>query len=239
MPAVDPNRIGLTGISWGGYTTCIVSGIDIRFRFAVPVYGCGFYDEMPMWKADFQKLEQEKAAKWTSLWDPKQYLPDATLPMLWVTGTNDLAFPLPSFQRSYRLPSSQRTLCVRIRMPHGHGGAGENPEEIRVFADSIVNNGAPLVQVEHYTIQGDVLSAAYAGPTPVAHADLIYTLGAAGNWEQREWESLPAKVDSAARTVSARVPAGATAAYLNLSDARECIVSTEHVVLQGARSSVE
>ena len=42
LPQVDPERIGVTGISWGGYLTCIVSGVDSRFRFAVPVYGCGF-----------------------------------------------------------------------------------------------------------------------------------------------------------------------------------------------------
>jgi hypothetical protein len=41
-PAVDAGRIGLTGISWGGYMTCVVAGVDPRYRFAVPVYGCGF-----------------------------------------------------------------------------------------------------------------------------------------------------------------------------------------------------
>ncbi len=41
-PAVDADRIGLTGISWGGYMTCVVAGVDPRYRFAVPVYGCGF-----------------------------------------------------------------------------------------------------------------------------------------------------------------------------------------------------
>ena len=42
FPEVDPKRIGVTGISWGGYLTSIVSGVDPRFRFAAPVYGCGF-----------------------------------------------------------------------------------------------------------------------------------------------------------------------------------------------------
>ena len=39
FPEVDADRIGLTGISWGGYLTCIVAGIDPRFAFAAPVYG--------------------------------------------------------------------------------------------------------------------------------------------------------------------------------------------------------
>ena len=27
------------------------------------------------------------------MWDPSKYLPSATMPMLWVTGTNDFALP--------------------------------------------------------------------------------------------------------------------------------------------------
>ena len=46
---VDPQRIGLTGISWGGYLTCIVAGLDDRLKVAVPVYGCGFLHENSCW----------------------------------------------------------------------------------------------------------------------------------------------------------------------------------------------
>lgn len=41
LPGVDPDRTAITGISWGGYTTCLVASLDSRFRAAVPVYGCG------------------------------------------------------------------------------------------------------------------------------------------------------------------------------------------------------
>ncbi|MBP8802325.1 MAG: acetylxylan esterase, partial [Kiritimatiellae bacterium] len=39
LPEVDTSRIGVTGISWGGYLTCIAAAVDDRFAFAVPVYG--------------------------------------------------------------------------------------------------------------------------------------------------------------------------------------------------------
>jgi alpha-beta hydrolase superfamily lysophospholipase len=32
LPEVDPDRTGITGISWGGYLTCLVAGIDARFK---------------------------------------------------------------------------------------------------------------------------------------------------------------------------------------------------------------
>ena len=80
-------------------------------------------------------------------WDPSVYLGSAEMPMLWVTGSNDFAYTLNALQPSYRLPRGPRTLCIRLRMPHGHGGAGENPEEIRVFADSILKGGSPLPRI--------------------------------------------------------------------------------------------
>ena len=42
---VDPEHTAVTGISWGGYTTCLVASLDDRFKAAVPVYGCGFLFE--------------------------------------------------------------------------------------------------------------------------------------------------------------------------------------------------
>ncbi|HEV7404400.1 MAG TPA: acetylxylan esterase, partial [Chthoniobacteraceae bacterium] len=85
-PEVDPARIGLTGISWGGYLTCIVAGVDDRFRFAAPVYGCGFLGDNSAWLGQFQKLGADGAKLWLQRWDPSVYLPHAKMPMLWVTG---------------------------------------------------------------------------------------------------------------------------------------------------------
>lgn len=45
QPEVDPARIGVVGISWGGYMTTMVCGLagdQVRAGFAV--FGCGFYD---------------------------------------------------------------------------------------------------------------------------------------------------------------------------------------------------
>ena len=103
LPGVDPQRIGLTGISWGGYLTCIVAGVDARFRFAVPVYGCGFLGDNSVWLPEFQKMGPARSARWLGRWDPSVWLVRSKMPMLWVTGTNDFAYPMDSLQKSYRL----------------------------------------------------------------------------------------------------------------------------------------
>ena len=58
----------------------------------------------PGW-AEFKRLGPEKAGRWLSWWDPSVYLRQAQMPMLWVTGTNDFAYPMDSLQKSYRLPT--------------------------------------------------------------------------------------------------------------------------------------
>jgi cephalosporin-C deacetylase-like acetyl esterase len=89
FPEVDSERTAITGISWGGYLTCIVAGLDNRFQAAVPVYGCGFLHENSAWLGDFAKMSQEHQAKWVKLWDPSRYVGSAAMPMLLVNGGND------------------------------------------------------------------------------------------------------------------------------------------------------
>jgi len=50
FPEVDRNKIAVTGISWGGYLTCIIAALDDRLKAAVPVYGCGYLHENSVWK---------------------------------------------------------------------------------------------------------------------------------------------------------------------------------------------
>lgn len=230
LPEVDANRVGLTGISWGGYLTCILAGVDTRFRFAVPVYGCGFLGEDSAWVEPLGKLPKEKAEKWLALWDPSVYLAHAAMPMLWVTGTNDFAFPMDSLQKSYRLPSAPQTLAIRLRMPHGHGGAGENPEEIHAYADQMLKGGPPLPVVAGQGRDGSTVWAAFDPKAPVARAELCFTK-ATGPWKDRLWESIPATLDGDAHRASAALPEGTTVYYVNLFDAEDRVVSTEHAEL--------
>ena len=227
FPEVDAERIGITGISWGGYLTCIAAGVDARFRFAAPVYGCGFLGQDSAWLDQFAKMGPEKAAKWLGLWDPSVYLGRAAMPMLWVTGSNDFAYPMDSLQRSYRLPSGARTLCVRLRMPHGHGGAGENPEEIHIFADSILETGTPLARITGQGREGRAVWATFSSGCLMVKAELNYTKDR-GKWQERNWESLPAVLDAVSGKVRATLPDGAAVYYLNLTDERGLVISTEH-----------
>ena len=229
LPGVDPDRIGITGISWGGYLTCISAGLDKRYKLAVPVYGCGFLGDNSAWLPQFKAMGPERTKRWLAMWDPSQYLPRATMPMLWVTGTNDAAYPLDSLQKSYRLPKSSRTLCIILRMPHGHGGPGENPPEIHAFADAILKQRDALPKLTGQGSNADTAWAKFDGKRKVARAELLYTTDT-GTWEKRDWKTSPAAFDAATGKASAKLPEKVTVFYLNLIDERGLTVSSEHEV---------
>jgi hypothetical protein len=158
-------------------------------------------------------------------WDPSVYLPAAKMPMLWVAGTNDFAYTMNAWQKSYRLPHSAHTLCLRPRMPHGHG-PGEIPKEIQIFADSLVNGGKPLAKITGQGRDGRNVWATVAGEAKIAKAELEFTKDT-GPWQKRLWEAIPAEIGADGK-IRATLPEGTKVYYLNLTDDRDCIVSTEH-----------
>src|SRR5207249_2399192 len=156
------------GISWGGYLTCIAAGLDDRFRVAVPVYGCGFLDEDSAWLPTFQKMPEARRRRWVEQFDPSRYLGRARMPVLFVNGTNDFAYPLGSYQKSYRLVKD-RTLCVTVKMPHGHP-QGWAPVEIGLFVDQHLRGGRPLARVEAVRRVGGRVAVRFRAEVPVVRA---------------------------------------------------------------------
>jgi len=221
---VDENRIGVTGISWGGYLCSMVAGVDNRFRFAAPVYGCGFTTEHAFAQSVLG-LGEERADRWMRWWDPSAYLANAKMPMLWLSGSNDFAYTLNALQKSYRLPQTPRTLCIRLRMPHGQG-QGSAPEEIAVFADSILKDAPPLAKITEQIKDGSTVGATFESSVPIVKAELNYTCDT-GRWQDRKWEAVPAGIQGT--KVTATLPENAKVYYVNLIDERKLVVSTEHI----------
>lgn len=230
FPEVDPQRIGITGISWGGYLTSIAASVDQRFRLAIPVYGCGFLGEDSYWVPELKHMGAAESRKWLGLWDPSEYLGQAKIPFLWVAGTNDFAYPMDSLQRSYRLPQAPRELAIRVRMRHGQQ-AGEAPEEIYAFADQYLHSGPPLPSVRDQGRSGGQAWLRYSAKIPVVSAELNYTLDS-GIWKDRNWRTTPADLDEQKATVTASLPEGTKVYYFNLIDRRGLVISSEHQVTQ-------
>lgn len=227
-PEVDASRIGVTGISWGGYLTCIVAGLDDRFKAAVPIYGCGFLDDNSAWLNNFEHMNADDRTRWMAQFDPKMYLPQVKCPILFMNGTNDFAYPLDSYQKSYHLVPGPIELSVRVRMPHGHP-SGWAPVEIGLFVDSIVKGTPALPRLSASQTTGNTATATFTAPLSVGEPMLHYTTDG-GTWNKRLWKSVPAVLDG--KTIRAELPKERPLVYyLSLTDERGALASTPHVEL--------
>ena len=212
---VDPERIGITGLSWGGFLTCLSASVDKRFKLAVPVYTCAFYDTIGSAEERRKTLGDVKWRRWLDLWDPKHYIPEIDMPIMWLSGTNDRSFPYGSLRKTFPLVKVPLDVVIRPRMPHGHT-AGWSPKEILAYADSFFRNGLKLPKVSAPVAAGNTAVARFESGegfmAPVA-AELHYTT-ADGKWENRLWRCRPARIEGA--SAIADMPSGVTAHFINL-----------------------
>ena len=227
FPEVDAKRTAVTGISWGGYLTCIVAGLDSRFKAAVPVYGCGFLHDNSAWLSRFEKMSPEQRQRWVTLWDPSKYLPAVSMPILFVNGTNDFAYPLDSYMKSFDAVPGTKQLRVSVNLPHGHP-PGWAPTEIGLFIDQHLGRGPALPKLSDPKIENSRVRVDAKSETKLKQASLHYTTdGDAIN--KRTWKTAAATIDGNTITVEA-APAEATVWFITVIDERDALVSSRIMI---------
>ncbi len=224
FPEVIADRTAVTGISWGGYTTCLVASLDDRFRAAVPVYGCGFLHEGESdQKPSIDKLGDRREA-WVKEYDPSSLLPRCRVPIFFVNGTNDVHYVLDSYEKSFHAVPGRKQMRIEVNMRHGHP-PGWAPQEIGLFIDSFCRDGLPLPVPGEMNTDGDEVSLSYTSAVPLKSAVLHYSSDT-GLRSNRTWKSVPAKIGT--KTVAApKPPAEANTWFIALTDERNAMVTTD------------
>lgn len=205
LPEVDKARIGITGISWGGYLTCLTAGLDKELKVAVPVYGCGFLGDNSHWRdRSLAALSMESRERWLRLFDPSATVGGINCPVLFLNGTYDFAYPPDSYRKTFNLVSPPlRTLSVRVDLAHGHIWTFK---EVDVFVGSVLRPGTEspeLARLSDTAIDGDRVTSRVLCGGPAVKADLHFTTST-GLWTARQWKTAPAKLENG--DISAPLP---------------------------------
>lgn len=211
LPDVDAEKVGLMGTSWGGVVTSTVIGIDSRFAFAIPTYGCGHL---------FDSDNQYGRALGTSqhyreVWDPMQRMDRVRMPVLWLSWPEDAHFPLDCQAACYRTAPGPRMVSLIPGMRHSHEAASKPPDSY-AFADSVLRDGRPWCRQETARHQDGIASVTFASSRPLERAVLISTPDT-GFTGRRKWAESPAKLERRgdAWSVEVRLPPGTTAWFVN------------------------
>lgn len=242
-PCVDAEKIGVTGISWGGVITAIVIGYQPDYAFAIPVYGSGYLEEALSWMGD-----NFAGADTQALWSAADRFSLVDFPVLWLCWNDDNCFSVNSSSKSFldtvKVNPNTR-ISIKNNMMHSHGSAW-TPSESIAFADSVVMGKSGFAGFETQPAGRDVsvrLSIPEGTTVSPSAAKLYYFTGPMTYSEHEKygysstfldpvWQVADAAYDPATQTVTAKVPADATGYYVEITckAGRSRVISTSAFV---------
>ena len=153
-------RIGLTGISWGGFASSVAACYDDRFLFAAPVYGSGFQDvSKTVWGSVF------RGEGVSDVWDAENLLGEVTMPIMWFNGDSDPFFAADSTSASAAAAPFGAVTYVHS-YPHGLLEGIELPEILR-FANEQNRIGPGNIKIDGVSFDGDRAILSFTLPEDV------------------------------------------------------------------------
>lgn len=165
-PKIDNEKIGISGISWGGVITSITIGYDNRFAFAAPIYGSGY---LSCGLAGLNRVWRRPGAQ---RWFAERKFDDLKMPVLWLCWNDDCCFSIHSNSMSY-LETKNQNPATRLSMLHQMGHShekGYRPEESFWFGKEIVA-GRKIPKVHAIREEGAVR---YECDSPLKAVRLFY-----------------------------------------------------------------
>ncbi|ANE45237.1 hypothetical protein SY83_01605 [Paenibacillus swuensis] len=229
QPEIQPGNVGMKGISWGGYTTTMVSsllGDDVKAAYSI--YGSGFYDHGSYFKGLLDGWNRLEKMKWLKDLDAGRRAQQLTANYFVAAATND----------SYFWPTAVMDTLDRISGPVNQVFspnddhtlahlADESAQEQLYFDYHLKGEGAvpPKVQVEGSKplANGSIqIRFSVSGGTEVTNFKLYYSSPDA-SWTTRSWTEVQAAAN-ADGSYGAVLPAEAAAEeadwYVFASDSR-------------------
>lgn len=116
QPNMDPDKLMAIGGSWGGFYTWLLAGLDDRFSYIFPTFGCGFLDTecRNVWESYFASMGKQKSEAWLRAFDPGRRAHLIKASVFYQQATNDKFYSLLASMKMYhRVRSQKRLLLVR------------------------------------------------------------------------------------------------------------------------------
>ena len=221
--SIDNSRIGITGISWGGITTCTTIGVDNRFMFAVPVYGCGYLDRCRSGFASSFAGDET-----TSLWDPSNFVSKATMPVLYVNGDADPHFSINATSDTASV-TKDSTISIHHSLSHSQTVA-DSIQQVYRYAQNMFADVNTNIEIMESRAENGKMTVNYTKPsgTSISGVTMYYITAddlVVGGGSAIEWGTVTDYSDDG-NAISVNIPADATYCYASVNDNYGDIIST-------------
>ena len=174
-PAVDPNRLGIFGISVGGTLCWLVAGTDERVKATIPIYGCGY--NVDRRKAVYGLVPSQDQLIYQESLAPEAYAPYIKCPVLFLSASNDHhGWMDDAFDALGAVQAVTRQAFTPYYIHHIEPGQGS---DLQPWMDWHLKNGKPFPETPQLELKVDdrgVLQALVKG-NEAAKVTLYYALG--------------------------------------------------------------
>jgi len=140
LPFVNPDGVGVAGVSWGGAIASTLLSIDYeRLAFAIPAYGCG--SMVGSDSAIARQMHRYGAESYYNrVWDPtarlhrlfRSHVHVASIPpTLWISHPEEQSFPIERQKLTYETlqqHGAQTMVLLLKNLEHGHAAIMNRPE---------------------------------------------------------------------------------------------------------------
>jgi len=210
MNDINKDKIGLTGISWGAFLTCITAGVDKRFNAFAPIYGCGFLQESKNWVE--QGLFRPDKEEWAEIYDPSAYLSYSVKPILFTSGADDPCFETKIRQKSADLCKGSVYYSQRQTLTHYHRWKDEEAMNVvYLFMDYILNGKQMPFSFASQYVEGCYAFCKINDYKNAANLKFIYTFSEDIDSRLWNWESKAVEIRK--DLIKCDIPEGATACF--------------------------
>lgn len=217
---VDPARIGIAGIGWGGAAAAVYTGYDRNLAFAIPMQAAAFLDKAASPVKDAFSGSETKA-----LWSAASRLSETSVPMLFIGGSNQGYFDLSCLSESYLAVSglTPGTVFAIIDGFEEASGLFENAAVQYAFADNITRGADPLPAFVTMPSKGSSVSCEVtgAGSAELYYLTENYTYGTAsaesGGYPVMKATWKKATLEVAENRVTGSVPSGAVIYFVKIT----------------------
>lgn len=165
QPECDAKKLGVSGISWGGLSTWLLAGVEPRVTAIAPVYLGGKFGPQPYRLTGPLIYCQEPDRKlWLDRFDPANHWSKHPVPVLFLTGSNDIFFPLPGVIRLLSALPGEETLVVYPNVNHSLAFAEIQKQQLPWFNAKLKGAADRRPILAELSVDGKTVKGKIAGP---------------------------------------------------------------------------
>ena len=206
QPDVDPKKLCMTGVSWGGYMVTMLSGVlGERVQASFNLYGSGFYQLDAMGSDALNQMDELNRNAWIKNFDAGTRLNRCRAVYLMYSAANDIFFKPPSIMATFDAIPDNKYLCFGPNKSHymslpGGPVSWECPISAEIepafFAHVLAGGNPPLPELNAEPVprSGKVLKFKVKNcpDRAVGWFYVSWLPGQPRGWDARDWARLEA-----------------------------------------------